>query len=71
MAKNDFEFDFETAISDAYHDDEIYQRIADIAKGIDLNAISTEKAIRELIKINSSVFAKVLTQYNRKLLDEI
>lgn len=67
----DFEFDFEKAISRAYHEDETHQAILDIAKGIDIGAIDTEKAIWELIKINSSVFAEVLKQYNQELLNEI
>lgn len=60
MANIDFEFDFETALSEAYHDDEIYNDICCVAKALDMERISTEKAIRELIKINSSVLAKVL-----------
>lgn len=71
MANIDFEFDFETALSNAYRDDEIYQDISDIANGIDLGVIKSEKAIRDLIKINSSVLAKVLRQYNHELLNEI
>lgn len=71
MANIDFEFDFETALSDAYHDDEIYQDISSIAKGLDMDSIKTEDAIRKLIKINSSVLAKVLKQYNHELLNEL
>lgn len=71
MANVDFEFDFEKAISKAYHDDEIYQDISYIAKGLDMKGITTEDAIRKLIKINSSVLAKVLNQYNYELLNEI
>lgn len=67
----DFEFDFKAAIDKAYSDDEIYQDIAYIAKAFDLKADNTEKLIRELIKINSTVLAEVLTQYNRELLNEI
>lgn len=67
----DFEFDFEKAIADAYRDDEIYQDISGIAKSIDMKTISTEKAIRDLIKINSSVTAKVLKKYNYELLNNL
>lgn len=71
MANIDFEFDFETALSDAYHDDEIYQDISNIAKGLDMDSIKTEDAIRKLIKINSSVLSKVLKKYNYELLNEL
>ncbi|MDE6053241.1 MAG: hypothetical protein K2G55_05665 [Lachnospiraceae bacterium] len=71
MANVDFEFDFETALAKAYQDDEIYQNIAYIAKDLDMKGISTEDAIRELIKINSSVLAKVLKKYNYELLNEL
>lgn len=71
MANIDFEFDFASAISKAYHDGGIYQSIADIAKGLDLGAIKTEEAIRELIEINSNVLSNVLKQYNYELLNEI
>lgn len=71
MANIDFEFDFETALSEAYHDDEIYQDISDIAKGLDGKFIKTEDAIRKLIKINSSVLAKVLKKYNHEFLNEL
>lgn len=67
----DFEFDFETAIASAYHDDEIYQDISCIAKGLDLHTVDTEKAIRSLIKINSNVLAKVLRKYNLELLSNL
>ncbi len=36
-----------------------------------MKAIKTEDAIRKLIKINSTVLAKVLKQYNYELLNEI
>lgn len=71
MANIAFEFNFEKALSEAYHDDEIYQDISYIAKGLDLKSLSTEDAIRKLIKINSSVLAKVLRQYNYELLNEV
>ena len=71
MANVDFEFDFEKALSAAYHDNEIYQDISYIAKGLDMKSITTETAIRKLIKINSSVLAKVLKQYNYELLNEV
>lgn len=71
MANVDFEFDFESEIEKAYHDDEIYQDIAYIAKDIDMKGINTEDAIRKLIKINSSVLAKVLRKYNYELLNEL
>ena len=67
----DFEFDFESAIASAYADDEIYQDIVNIAKGLDLHVVSTENAIRSLIKINSSVLAKVLCKYNHELLNNL
>lgn len=70
MANVDFEFDFETAISDAYKMD-YYQDISYIAKGLDLKSVSTEQAIRDLIRINSSVLAKVLKKYNYELLNEL
>lgn len=66
---DDFEFDFETAISDAYFEN--YQDIAYIAKGLDMKSLSTEDAIRKLIKINSSVLSKVLRKYNYELLNEL
>ena len=70
MAINvDFTFDFQKALSEAYTD--FYQEITDIAKGLDSKCLSTEKAIRRLIEINSSVLIKVLTHYNSELLDEI
>lgn len=69
MANVDFEFDFETAISNAYT--EHYQDISYIAKGLDLKSVSTEQAIRDLIKINSTVLAKVLKKYNYELLNEL
>lgn len=71
MANIDFEFDFADSISKAYHDDEIYQKISYIAKGLDMKSIGTEDAIRQLIQINSSVFANVLKQYNYELLNEL
>lgn len=71
MANVDFEFDFEKALSKAYRDDEIYNDICDVAKALDNDLISTEKAIRELIKINSSVLAEVLKKYNSELLNEL
>lgn len=71
MANIDFEFDFEKALAQAYHDDEIYQDISYIAKGLDMKSTTTEDALRKLIKINSSVLAKVLKQYNHELLNEI
>lgn len=71
MANIDFEFDFENALTKAYHDDEIYQDISCIAKDLDMKSTTTEDAIRKLIKINSSVLAKVLKQYNHELLNEI
>lgn len=64
-------FDFASALAKEYHDSEIYQSIADIAKGIDINALTTEDAIRKLIKINSTVLANVLEKYNYELLNEI
>lgn len=67
----DFEFDFAKALSDAYHDNETYQDISYIAKAIDMQSISTETAIRELIKINSDVLAKVLKKYNSELLNNL
>ena len=69
MANVDFEFDFKTAISYAYT--EKYQDITNIAKGLDMKSLSTEDAIRELIKINSSVLSKVLKKYNYELLNEL
>lgn len=71
MVNIDFEFDFEKALANAYQDDEIYQDISYIAEGLDLKSTTTENAIRKLIKINSSVLAKVLKQYNRELLNKI
>ena len=71
MANVDFEFDFEKALSEAYCDDDIYQDIAYIAKGLDMKSLKTEDAIRKLIKINSSVLAKVLMKYNHELLNEL
>ncbi len=71
MANVDFEFDFEKEITKAYLDDEIYQKIAYIAKDLDMKGIKTEDAIRELIKINSSVLAEVLKKYNHELLNEL
>lgn len=71
MANVDFEFDFADAIAKAYHNDEIYQKISYIAKGLDMKSIKTEDAIRQLIQINSSVLAKVLKQYNYELLNEL
>lgn len=71
MANVNFEFDFENEIAKAYHDDEIYQEIAYIAKDLDMKGIKTEDAIRKLIKINSSVLAKVLKKYNYELLNEL
>lgn len=71
MANVDFTFDFCSALSKAYRDDEIYQGISDIAKGIDLKCLDTESAIRQLIEINSSVLGKVMEQYNNALLNEL
>ncbi|MCM1183568.1 MAG: hypothetical protein NC337_09355 [Roseburia sp.] len=71
MANIDFAFDFESALSKAYHDDAIYQKISDIAKGLDSKKLCTEKAIRQLIDVNSTVIAEVLTRYNYELLNEI
>lgn len=71
MINVDFKFDFKSAISNEYKDDEIDQSISDIAKGIDTGAIKTEEAIRKLIKINSTVLANVLEKYNAELLNEI
>lgn len=71
IANVDFKFDFEKALENAYHDDEIYQDISCIAKGLDMKITTTEDALRKLIKINSSVLAKVLKQYNHELLNEI
>lgn len=71
MVNVDFKFDFKSAISNEYKDDEIDQSISDIAKGIDIGAIKTEEAIRKLIKINSTVLANVLEKYNAELLNEI
>lgn len=71
MANVDFEFDFADAIAKAYHDNEIDSDITTIAKGLELGTIKPEKAIRDLIKINSSVLAKVLKQYNYELLNEL
>lgn len=71
MANIDFEFDFDQALACAYHDDAIYQRISDISKSLDLKTITTEKAIRDMIKINSSVLSAVLKQYNHELLNEL
>lgn len=71
MINVDFKFDFKSAISNEYKDDEINQSISDIAKGIDIGAIKTEEAIRKLIKINSTVLANVLEKYNAELLNEI
>ena len=67
----DFEFDFEAAIKKAYLDDEIYQQISDLAKGLDMKSIRTEEAIRSLIEINSKVLANVLNAYNKELLNEL
>ena len=67
----DFEFDFDAAIKKAYLDDEIYQQISDLAKGLDMKSIETEKAIRSLIEINSKVLANVLSAYNTELLNEL
>lgn len=69
MADIDFEFDFETAIAREYQTE--YQAIAYIAEGLNSNSIDAEKAIRDLIKINSTVLSKVLTDYNRELLNEL
>lgn len=66
-----FEFDFEAAIKKAYLDDKIYQQISDLAKGLDMKSVETEKAIRSLIKINSKVLADVLSAYNKELLNEL
>lgn len=71
MANVDFEFDFEKALSKAYRDDEIYQSISDIAKGLDMKTIKTEAAIRQLIEINSKVLSEVLKKYNSELLNEL
>ena len=71
MANIDFEFDFATALAEAYHDSDIYQNISYIAKGLDMKSVSTEEAIRKLIAINSSVLSKVLTKYNYELLNEL
>lgn len=71
MANVDFEFDFEKALAQAYHDDNIYQKISYIAKGLDIKSLKTEDAIRQLIQINSTVLAKVLKQYNYDLLNEL
>lgn len=71
MANVDFEFDFAKALARTYHDDAIYQSIVDIADALDAKIINTEKAIQELIKINSSVLAKVLSDYNKELLNEL
>ena len=71
MANIDFEFDFESALLEAFHDDEIYQDISYIAKGLDMKSINTETAIRKLININSSALAKVLIKYNHELLNEL
>ena len=72
MVNVDFKFDFASALAKEYHDSEIYQSIAYIAKDIDANnPISIETAIRELIKINSTVLANVLENYNQELLNEI
>lgn len=67
----DFEFDFDATIKKAYLDDEIYQQISDLAKGLDMKSIETEKAIRSLIEINSKVLANVLSAYNTELLNEL
>ncbi len=64
-----FEFDFEKALANEYN--EYYQDISYIVQAFDSKSLSTEKFIRNLIKINSSVLAKVLAQYNRELLNEI
>lgn len=70
MVNVDFKFDFKSAIAKEYSDK--YQSIAYIAKDIDANnPISIETAIRELIKINSTVLANVLENYNQELLNEI
>lgn len=72
MINVDFKFDFKSAISNEYKDDDIYQSISYIAKDIDANSsVSIEAAIRELIKINSTVLANVLEKYNAELLNEI
>ena len=71
MANVDFEFDFEKALAEAYHDDEVYQDISYIARALDMESLKTEAAIRELIKVNSSVLAKVLKQYNYELLNAL
>lgn len=71
MANVDFEFDFDDAIAKAYHDNEIDSNITTIAKGLELGVIKPEKAIRDLIKINSTVLAKVLKKYNYELLNEL
>ena len=71
MVNVDFKFDFKSAISKEYLDSDISQSIVDIAKGIDINALKTEDAIRQLIKINSTVLANVLEKYNQELLNEI
>lgn len=71
MSNVDFKFDFNAALAKAYHDDEIYQKISYIAKGLDMKSIKTETAIRELISINSLVLAHVLEEYNHELLNEL
>ena len=71
MANVDFRFDFQSALLKAYQDDTLYQDISDIAKSIDIGSISTEDAIRKLIKINSVALSKVLESYNAELLNEL
>lgn len=71
MANVDFEFDFESALANAYQDDEIYNEIAGISRNLDTNFLSREKAIRLLIKVNSKVLSDVLRQYNRELLNNL
>lgn len=67
----DFEFDFESAMEKAYHDDAIYQEISNLAKGFNMKSIGTEEIIRSLVKINSKVLADVLKAYNKELLNEL
>ncbi len=71
MVNIDFDFDFKKAIDKAFSDDEVYQEIAYICKALDFKNRETEKLVRSLIKINSTILAEVLTQYNRELLNEI
>lgn len=66
-----FKFDFASAIAKEYSDNKISQSITDIANGIDTNDLTTEDAIRKLIKINSTVLANVLEKYTQELLNEI